>query len=124
MVLLYRAGKCEEAVQTSSLAHAEVVQSTKLSKGEEAYLKCYVSIVGLAATRQIGTDQPNDFKIDFDAVQLEDVPDLMKIEFPLLQHPDWIETKITARILLPYWKRMRSFYKSDTAAPPGERPSP
>ncbi len=90
--LLYALNRDDEAVRSLIEAQKLVEASQKYSDDDKEYLKCYASVWGGEAAKKLDRKVLKPFAVDFERVPLSKVKKHLKRNFPLRDHPNWVET--------------------------------
>ena len=90
--LYYATSQNQLAVETLTRAHRSLRDDNRLSEQEQRYLMCYASIWGMKAAAKLGSGNDRElFAVSYDEVALNQVRKHLKANFPLRDHPDWVE---------------------------------
>ena len=95
--LYFATAKYEEAFKLLCEVHKMITESKNYSIEEKEYLKCYASLPGELANRKLGGDDQHPFYLDYDNVLLEKIPKRLRQNFPLRDHPKWMDGKSKRR---------------------------
>ena len=90
--LYYATSQNQLAVETLTRAHRSLRDDNRLSEQEQRYLMCYASIWGMKAAAKLGSGNDRElFAVSYDEIALNQVRKHLKANFPLRDHPDWVE---------------------------------
>lgn len=89
--LLYSMERYEDCVDTIARAMAAIDRDRHRNEHDKRYLKCYALTCSNAAAAKLGRkiEWPEDLR--HEAIDLDPVPRHLKQNFPLRDHPRWVE---------------------------------